>query len=214
MHSLLLVDDHAIVLDGLALAIQHIDPGLRVATASSGRVALELARAMRDLDAVIMDFYLPDIGGTALVRRIRRLRPGVRVLVLSSSEEPLDARAALAAGAHAFIHKSFAGQVFIASLRRALAGESGIVHAPPQRTAAPILNEAEDACAYRMTRRQREVLQLVCEGLRNGEIAQRLQLSERTVKVHVSALFAVLGASNRTEAALVARRAGMLGMPC
>ena len=214
MNSLLLVDDHAIVLEGLGLAIRRIDPALHVATASCGVVALELAHAMHELDAVILDFYLPDIGGATLVRRIRRARPQARVVVLSGSEEPRDACAALDAGAHAFVHKSFDGQDFVAALRRALSGESGILRVSPLRSAAPLLDDSQGTSAYRLTRRQREVLQLVCEGLRNGAIAQQLQLSERTVKVHVSALFAVLGASNRTEAALIARRSGLLALPC
>src|ERR1700754_1948626 len=105
MGTVLLVDDHAMIRDGLRMAIRQIDPALQVATAPTGQAALDLARVLVALEVVVMDFYLPDIGGAALVQRLRQRSPTLKILVLSASEDPMDARMVLEAGANGFVHK-------------------------------------------------------------------------------------------------------------
>jgi len=211
---LLLIDDHAMFREGLALALRQADPGLVIESAGSGAQALEMLAGMRQApDAVLTDFYLPDVGGAALLRQLWRSRAGLRVLVLSASEDPQDVETAMAEGAHGFVHKSADSERLLSTLRRILAGESGLVWmGDASLSPLPVLAATPDPLA-RLTTRQTEVLHLLCEGLRNADIAQRLQTTERTIKAHISAIFGALGVDSRTQAVIAARRSGLLGRP-
>jgi len=207
--SALLIDDHAMFREGLALALrQAAGPSLHLRTAAGGAEALALLKDTT-ADIALMDYYLPDIGGTALVRQLRRAGAGLRVMVLSDSEDHEDAEAALAAGAHGFLHKSADVGQLLDAMQRVLAGQ---VVRPPENPPASLAVLSEQPPG-RLTPRQTEVLCLLCEGLRNSEIAERLATTEKTVKAHISAIFAALGVVNRTQAVLAARRAGLFGKP-
>jgi len=207
--SALLIDDHAMFREGLALALrQAAGPSLHLRTAAGGAEALALLKDTT-ADIALMDYYLPDIGGTALVRQLRRAGAGLRVMVLSASEDHEDAEAALAAGAHGFLHKSADVGQLLDAMQRVLAGQ---VVRPPENLPASLAVLSEQPPG-RLTPRQTEVLCLLCEGLRNSEIAERLATTEKTVKAHISAIFAALGVVNRTQAVLAARRAGLFGKP-
>ncbi|MDH2235684.1 response regulator transcription factor [Pigmentiphaga sp. GD03639] len=209
MASALLIDDHAMFREGLALALrQAAGPSLHLRTAVGGAEALALLKDTT-ADIALMDYYLPDIGGTALVRQLRRAGAGLRVMVLSASEDHEDAEAALAAGAHGFLHKSADVGQLLDAMQRVLAGQ---VVRPPENLPASLAVLSEQPPG-RLTPRQTEVLCLLCEGLRNSEIAKRLATTEKTVKAHISAIFAALGVVNRTQAVLAARRAGLFGKP-
>ncbi|MDZ4358846.1 MAG: response regulator transcription factor, partial [Variovorax sp.] len=109
--------------------------------------------------------------------------------------------------------KSADSQQLMDALRRVMAGEQNVVQASPAGAAMlPVLSTPTDALST-LTGRQSEVLQLLCEGLRNAEIALRLATSEKTIKAHISAIFGALGVTSRTQAVIAARRAGMLGRP-
>ncbi|AZG08705.1 DNA-binding response regulator [Pigmentiphaga sp. H8] len=210
MTSALLIDDHAMFREGLALALrQAAGPSLHLRTAADGAEALALLRDAT-ADIALMDYYLPDLGGAALVRQLRRAGAGLRVMVLSASEDQEDAEAALAAGAHGFLHKSADVGQLLDAMRRVLAGQ---VVRPPESPLPASLAVLSEQPPGRLTPRQTEVLCLLCEGLRNGEIAERLATTEKTVKAHISAIFAALGVVNRTQAVLAARRAGLFGKP-
>jgi DNA-binding NarL/FixJ family response regulator len=198
--------------EGLALALRQEDPDLAIETAGSGTQALALLAAMPSVpDAVMTDFYLPDLAGAALLGQLRRCRAGLRILVLSASEDPQDAEIALAEGAHGFVHKSGNSKQLMDALRRVMQGQSGVMWASPLGPASmPILAGTADPLA-RLSARQTEVLHLLCEGLRNADIA--LCSPERTVKTHISAIFAALEVNSRTQAVIMARRAGLLGRP-
>jgi DNA-binding NarL/FixJ family response regulator len=213
--GVLLVDDHAMFREGMLLTIAKADPVLTVYDVANGNAALAAVREHADISCVIMDYYLPDIGGAALLRGLRQLRPGVRILVLSASEDPDDRDNALAAGAHAFVHKSADSQTLVNALACVRSGtpwqEGGIAAAYPRMAHAVQADEA--TLLSTLTPRQGEVLRLVCNGLRNREIAEHLGMTERTVKAHVSAVLTALGALNRTQATLIARRGGLFGKP-
>ena len=213
-NTLLLIDDHAMFRESLALALRQAHPGLLIESTGSGAQALDLlARMPAAPDAVLTDFYLPDLGGAALLRQLWRCRAGLRVLVMSASEDPQDVQAAMAEGAHGFVHKSADCDRLLSILHRILAGEHGVVWTGESTAAAlPVLSAETDPLA-RLTARQTEVLQLLCEGLRNADIAQRLQTTERTIKAHISAIFGALDVDSRTQAVIAARRAGLLGRP-
>jgi len=211
--TILLIDDHAMFREGLFLALREAEPSMTIETASSGGEALDALATLPRLDAVMTDYYLPDLGGAALVKQLHRRRGGLRILVLSASEDPHDIETALEAGAQGFVHKSADSRQLLDALRRVIGGEQGVVQASPQGSALlPVLSTPTDSLSQ-LTARQTEVLHLVCEGLRNAQIAERLETSEKTVKAHISAIFAALGVSNRTQATIAARRVGLLGKP-
>lgn len=134
-------------------------------------------------------------------------------LALREAEPSMHIETALEAGAHGFVHKSADSQQLLHALRRVIAGEQNVVQASPQSASPlPVLSTPADILSQ-LTLRQTEVLHLLCEGLRNAQIAERLETTEKTVKAHISAIFAAPGVSNRTQAAMAARRAGLLGKP-
>lgn len=212
MTGVLLVDDHAMFREGLLLTIARAAPELMVHDVANGNAALAAVHAHTDISCVIMDYYLPDIGGAALLRGLRQLRPGIRILVLSASEDPDDRQTALAAGAHAFVHKSADSQTLVNALACVRTGTRW--QDEEAATAYPRATHADEATLLSaLTPRQGEVLRLVCNGLRNRQIADHLGMTERTVKAHVSAVLTALGALNRTQATLIARRGGLFGKP-
>ncbi len=215
MSSVLLIDDHAMFREGLTLALMQADPSLQIHSVASGNEALQLLQTETAISTVMMDYYLPDIGGGALLQRLRQLRPGMRILALSASEDPDDVRHALASGAHGFIHKSADSKTLFAALTSVMQGRG---YLPPayisQSSDTKDAANIDDASLLStLTPRQMEVLRLMCDGLRNSEIAEQLGMTEKTVKAHVTAILSGLGVINRTQATVVARRAGLLGKP-
>ena len=213
MSCVLLIDDHAMFREGLTLALAQADPALQIHSVASGAEALELLQTEPAITTIMMDYYLPDIGGGVLLQRLRQLRPGVRILALSASEDQDDVRHALASGAHGFIHKSADSKTLFAALTSVMQGRG---YLPPAYVSpgADGAGTADDASLLSgLTPRQLEVLRLMCDGLRNAEIGTVLGMGEKTVKAHVTAILAGLGVLNRTQATMVARRAGLLGKP-
>lgn len=204
MTAVLLIDDHTMFREGLALTLAHAAPELPVYTAASGDEALQMLDRHLAIDCVIMDFYLPGLAGADLLRRLRERNARLRVLVLSASEDPEDQRRALAAGAQAFLHKSASSQELLGALQHAQA---------PTSLPAPDTQPDAAALLRSLTPRQLDVLRLICDGLRNKEISERLNMTEKTVKTHVSAILGSLGVLNRTQATLVARRGGVFDKP-
>ncbi|MFY0478413.1 response regulator [Achromobacter marplatensis] len=209
MTAVLLVDDHAMFREALAMALTHAMPTLTVHPAANAREALEVLDRHLGISNVIMDYYLPDMAGADLLHKFFLRRSHVRVLVLSASQDPEDERRALEAGARQFLNKSASCHELAAALEAINADPPR--HAPSAGTST---RSPDDATLLRtLTPRQGEVLRLMCDGLRNKEISERLNMTEKTVKTHVSAILATLGVLNRTQATLVARRGGVFGKP-
>lgn len=200
--KLLIVDDHAMVREGLAALLNQA--GATVLQAKSGAEGLERAGQESDLDAVFLDLAMPS-GGVDGVRAFAAGHPSVPIIVLSSSEDPDDVRQSLAAGALGFLPKSANAQTMLSALRLVLAGE---IYVPPlmlQATASKIGGDA-----HGLTERQIAVLQQLCRGDSNKDIAATLNISEKTAKVHITAIFKALGVVNRLQAAAAARRLGLV----
>ncbi|TVT37547.1 response regulator transcription factor [Amycolatopsis rhizosphaerae] len=200
MITVAVVDDQALVREGLAL-ILGTRPGIEV-TEQYG-CGEDLLRQDTDVDVVLLDLYLPGIDGLEVLRRLRR-SPGrrPRVLMLTTVGRQHEIRQALAAGADGFVLKDSTGDELVAAVR---AAADGLTAMSASATAA-LTGTPEEP----LTPRERDVLRLLGEGLSNREIAGRLRLAERTVKVHVGNLLAKLGVSTRTQAALLARAEGPL----
>jgi two-component system nitrate/nitrite response regulator NarL len=205
--KLLVVDDHPLVRAGVASALQSVaglDPVLQ---AGDGVEALAHLAQHPDVAAVLLDLRMTGMAGLALLTQLKRLHPELPALVLSSSEDPEDVRRVLKAGARGYCPKSANPSTVIAALQLVLSGE---IYVPPFMAMAA---EAEAAPPEPsgLTPRQHEVLQALCSGKSNKEIARVLGMQEKTVKGHVSAIFRCLNVVHRLQAVEVARASGLIG---
>jgi DNA-binding NarL/FixJ family response regulator len=203
---LLLVDDHTLLRQGLRRAVE--DAGFDVVgEAGDGEEAVRLAVECRP-DLVLMDLSMPVMDGIEATRAVVAARPVTKVIILTSFAEHARLHAALEAGAVGYLLKDAEPDDIIRALRDASAG--GVPLSP--RAAAALLPEnrpTSNATLDALTPRERDVLALVASGLPNKSIARRLEISEKTVKAHLTRVFAVVGVSDRTSAALWAQRHGL-----
>lgn len=203
----LIIDDHPIVREGVAAVLRQIDSAVEIIEAGDGATGLAQLAAHTDLDCVLLDLRMTGMAGMPAMEQMRRQYPAMPLLVISSSEDPADARRALAAGARGYLPKSAGRNTMLAAVRLVLAGE---VYVPPMVLAIESSGpRAQPESA--LTPRQHDVLRLVCEGLPNREIGQQLDMHEKTVKAHVTAVFKALGVVNREQAIETARASGLVG---
>jgi DNA-binding NarL/FixJ family response regulator len=211
--KLLIIDDHAIVREGLAAMLRQASVDTLVLQARDGADGLSMAALYPNLDAVFLDLSMPGMDGMAVLREFSKRHPQLPVIVLSSSEDPEDVRRALSLGALGYVPKSDQPQTLLLALQLVLAGN---VYVPPLllRQTAGRADHSYDRRASdsqtSLTQRQTEVLKCMCEGLSNKEIARALALSDKTVKAHITAIFKALGVVNRTQAALAAQQRALV----
>jgi len=208
----LLVDDHAVVREGLRnfLALQD---GLEiVGEASDGAEAIEQAQRLEP-DVILMDLVMPGLDGIGAMRQLRVRSPGSRVIVLTSFLEDERVLPAVQAGAAGYLLKNVAPAELARAIRAAHAGEAIIDPTAAARLVHAIADDARSRIEEpeRLTRRERDVLELIARGQSNKRIALELGISEKTVKTHVGHLLAKLGVSDRTQAALMAVEEGLVG---
>ncbi|HET6167555.1 MAG TPA: response regulator transcription factor, partial [Marmoricola sp.] len=198
--SVLLVDDHPLVRAGLAGLIGATDDVRVVGEAADGESARERARELEP-DVVLMDISMPGTDGIESTRRLFQDGYAGAVVMLTSFSDHPRVVDALAAGAVGYLLKDSEPTEVLAAVRAAADG-----HAPlDPRVARALLPTRQDAPGSDLSAREREVLQLVAEGLANKQIARRLGIAERTVKVHLGNVFRRIGVTDRTSAALWAR---------
>jgi two-component system nitrate/nitrite response regulator NarL len=208
----LIVDDHAVLRNGLKALLQQAEADPLVVEASDGAEGLRLAGLHRDLDAVFLDLEMPGIGGMSAIEEFGKQYPELPVIVLSSSEDPRDVRRALAAGALGYVPKSASSELLLAAVQFVLQGN---VYVPPLMlkeqlpSATDVKTAGAPEAAVRLTDRQLDVLRQLDRGLSNKEIALALNLSEKTVKVHITSIFRTFNVVNRTQAAMFARKTGL-----
>lgn len=205
--KILLADDHDLFRAGLGMVLGELEADTQLLQAASLTDALVCAQAESDLDLALLDLNMPAMNGTTGLQQFRTQFPQVPVVIVSGSDDLADVQAVLNQGASGFIHKSTAPSVMLSALRLVLAGGIYVPpHAMRQETApAPTAPIARKGWEARLTARQLEVLQLLALGKPNKVIARELDLSEGTVKIHLSAIFRVLDVNNRTEAVLAAQ---------
>ena len=208
--KLLIVDDHPVVRDGLAALLRQSGPDVTVLLAEGGSQGLALADGHPDLDLVVLDLAMPGSDGFATLHEFGRLQPQLPVVVVSSSEDPRDVRRALASGALGYIPKSAPPRTILAAVQFVLAGN---VYVPSLLAENPTRDEPGNYSARKsnvsLTGRQIDVLRLLRQGRSNKEIGRALGLSEKTVKVHVTALFKALNVANCMQAAAMADKVGL-----
>jgi two-component system, NarL family, nitrate/nitrite response regulator NarL len=211
--KILIVDDHPIYRKGLIALLDQIEPDTALLQASDGAQALALIAENDDLDVVILDLVIPGMDGLRAIVEFGRIRPELPVIILSSSENPADVRAALANGALGYVPKSAAEHTLLAAIRIVLNGD---IYVPPfvllQTETGQLSGLKIESGSDRsiLTERQIEVLRRISAGQLNKIIAVELGLSEKTVKSHITAILRVLKVMNRSQAAAVARAAGII----
>jgi len=205
MIRVLLADDHGIIRDGLGRLIAGLEDVDLVGTASDGAEAVERARALEP-DVVLMDLDMPRVDGIEATRRIIAERPGAAVLVLTAFSDRPRILGALEAGACGYLLKDVASDEVAEGIRAAARGESPL---DPRAARTVLSARAEPDPLAGLSEREREVLELLVEGLPNKLIARRLEISEKTVKSHLTRIFRELDVNDRTQAALWAERHGL-----
>jgi two-component system, NarL family, response regulator LiaR len=204
---LLIVDDHSVVREGLR-AFLRLQEGIEVVgEAASADEAVSVA-ARASPDVVLLDLVMPEGDGIVAIRRLLELAPGIRVLVLTSFADDAQIFAAIAAGAAGYLLKDVDPQALADGIRDVHAGRPALhasVAARLMRRSGSPRPTSDD-----LTARERDVLRLVVEGLANKQIAQRLGIGEKTIKTHVSRVLAKLGVTDRTQAAVLAIREGLV----
>ncbi len=214
---LLIAEDEGILRSTLAELLAREDEFQIAATAPDGRAALIEALGQRP-DVILTDLKMPKMDGIELTRRIREELPGVAVVILTAFDDDENLFAALKAGATGYILKDASLEEIATAVRAAHAGEgvlsAGLVaRVIREFTRLDRMRQDQRRLFAQLTRREIEVLDLLAQGLRNRQIAQRLFLSEKTVRNHISAILGKLHANDRTEAALIAARHGLGGAP-
>jgi DNA-binding NarL/FixJ family response regulator len=202
MIRVLLAEDHAVVRTGLLQLLGDVEDVEVVGAATGGKEAVALAAAERP-DVVLMDLEMPDIDGIEATRRIRSADPDVNVVVLTAFSDRQRILGAIDAGAVGYLLKDAAPEELIRGLEAAARGESPLA---PKAAQALVAARAAEQTDPELTPREREVLALLADGLPNKLIARRLDISEKTVKAHLTNIFQRIGVTDRTQAALWAQR--------
>lgn len=204
--SVLLVDDHPVVREGLRGMIDAEDDLIVVGEAASGAEAQTLAAALRP-DVILMDLRMPDGDGVTTTERILADLPQTRIVVVTTYESDADILRAVEAGAAGYLLKDASRAELAAAVRDAAAGKT--VLAPS--VAGRLMGLMREPVPAALTAREIEVLTLVARGHTNSEIGRELHISEATVKTHLLRTFAKLGVSDRTAAVTTAMALGLLG---
>jgi two-component system, NarL family, response regulator LiaR len=206
----LLVDDHAVVREGLR-AYLELQDGIEVAgEAADGAEGVAAAERLRP-DVVLMDLVMPRLDGVGAMRELRRRLPSARVIVLTSFTDDERLLPAIQAGAAGYLLKNAQPQEIARAVRVAHDGQALLDPSVAARLVDAIAQPPGESPREPLTAREREVLALVARGRANKAIAFELGVAEKTVKTHVSHVLAKLGLSDRTQAALYAVREGLVG---
>ena len=204
----LVVDDHAVVREGLRTFLELQDGIEVVGEAADGREGVEAARRLRP-DVVLMDLVMPGLDGVGAMRELRSRLPGARVIVLTSFTDDDRLLGAVQAGAAGYLLKNAEPQELARAVRAAHAGEAVLDPVVAARLMRVVAAAPPPGPQDALTRREREVLELIARGLSNKRIARELGIAEKTVKTHVGHVLAKLGVADRTQAALHAVQAGL-----
>lgn len=213
--KILLADDHALFREGMRYVLQQLSGPLEILEADNFLDCLKLAGQHPELDLVLLDLHMPGSDGPKSVSYFHQRYPHLPVVVVSGEEACSNMEKVMNYGARGFVCKSSSAQTMLAALNLVL---SGGVYVPPE-----ILHHhsAETAHAdkrslytngYGLTPRQMEVLQHLCSGMSNKEIATTTHLAEGTVKIHVAAVYQTLKVNSRMEAVRVAEHLGLVGV--
>jgi len=196
------VDDHPLLREGIATLIKSQPDMVLVSEAATGREAIRLFQKHQP-DVTLMDLRLPDMNGIDVMIAIRTEFPNARIIMLTTFEGDVEIQRALGAGARGYMLKSMPPKELLEGIRQVHAGKKRI----PPELAAQIAEHISDEA---LTVREVEVLREIAGGNRNRDIAEKLFITEETVKVHIKHIMEKLGASDRTQAVAIGVRRGII----
>lgn len=208
VRNILLVDDHALLQHALSSMLEPLLSGGHIECAASAQEAIAALRGKTQFHLILLDLKLPDSDGLRLLGTLRREAPGVPVAVFSGQDAPIYRQLAREAEVDGYLSKSMAPAALVDGVRALLAGRRFFDDTAQRASAAPGENRARP----RLSPKQERVLCCLMEGLSNKEIAIKLDLSERTVKMHLTSVYQVLGVNTRSQAILVGQSLN-LSMP-
>jgi DNA-binding NarL/FixJ family response regulator len=209
--SIIIVDDHAVVREGVRAFLETQPDLLVLGDAGSGEEALRLV-AETAPDVVLMDLVMPGMDGVETTRRVKRISPRTQIIVLTSYHQDEHIFPAIRAGALSYLLKDLDSHELAGAIRKAARGEATL----HPRVAARVVQElhgatrAEVNAFTELSERELEVLRLIADGVSNSDIATQLVISEKTVKSHVSNILSKLHVLDRTQAAVYAWREGVM----
>lgn len=215
--KILIADDHALVREGVQSALQNAMPGITVVQAQDYQEALDQTQENSDFDLVLLDLGMPGMDRFDGLRCLYKQCGTTPIVVVSASEDAHDVQTSFECGARGYIPKSSSNEVMIIALKLVL---SGGTYVPPEILGLDgHLNGAAQDSKHELsasdklrilTRRQREVIELIAQGKTNKELSRILGLSEATVRTHLYAIYKILNVSNRTEAVHIAQGLGLI----
>jgi len=203
--KILVVDDHALVREGLRQVLKGLDENLDVLQAAHCAQAFALADTHGDLDLVLLDYHLPDMNGLEALSVFGERHPELPIVLLSGTASLPIMRQVLQAGAAGFVTKSSVSDELLRAVQTVLNGD---IYLPQELSASEPLDAGAPAAKSVLTQRQELVLRCLLDGLANREIADHLHVSEETVKTHVTAILRHFDVQNRTQAVVAAARIG------
>lgn len=206
MRSILIADDHPLFREALKVAVLGLLPGASIVEADSAEALFRVAESNPQADLLLLDLNMPGARGFSALIHLRAVRPQLPVIVMSAREEAATIRRSLDHGAAGFIPKSADAATIHVAIAAVLSGETW-APAAAQTVSGIGSEEAEIARRIReLTPQQLRVLTMLCEGLLNKQIGEALDVSEATVKAHMTVILRKLHARNRTQAVLLAGR--------
>lgn len=220
--KILIAEDHPLVREGIKKLLTELTNEESLLEAAHGKGVIEQIDQNTDIALVVLDFMLPDTNGFELLKTITNTRPGLPIAILSAYDDSELMRKCLDYGASGFIPKSASQAVILNALRLIM---SGGIYIPPEMMRNPQYDTPESpgnndyifnnsrkiyGLTYSLTERQLQVLKLISEGNSNKDIAEHLDVSENTIKVHVAAILKTLQVNNRTEAVIVSQKIGAI----
>jgi NarL family two-component system response regulator LiaR len=200
--KVVVVDDHEVVRKGLSAYLSVQEDIKIVGEASDGSGVLDLCLRVKP-QVVLMDLVMPEVSGIEAIRELRLNLPEIKVIALTSFQEPDLVKEALREGAISYLLKNVSGEDLSAAIRSAMIGKPTLA---PEVTLDLVMREKKRESFEALTLREKEVLKLMVEGSSNPDIAQKLFISRSTARAHVSNILAKLGVSNRAEAVAFALR--------
>lgn len=215
MLRLLVVEDHALVRMGLVGLLGQIEKNVNVFEAADFEMALSILDSEGDFDLLLLDLALPGIDGFAGLDILRRRYPAMPVVVVSAFDDAPTITRVMNLGASGFIPKAYSGEALLAAVHEVLAGN---IFRPHVQAAAARMDDAVPVPPHQgsvqpeeigLTARQAQVLALMARGLSNRDIGEQLELTEGTVKIHVTAVFKALGVNSRTQAMIAVTNYGV-----
>ena len=202
----LIVDDHAMVRQGIATFIETQDDIQLIGEAANGREAMARVAELAP-DVVLMDLQMPEMDGITATREIKARHPEVKVLALTSFVNDTQITPMLRAGAAGYLLKDISADELMKAIRAVQRGETPLAPVVAKKLIEGVAAPSDETRALaQLTEREREVLALLGCGMSNKEIAAQLSISEKTVKFHVSSILSKLNLNDRTQAALFAAR--------